>query len=148
MANKNEIDPLKLTLEQLNSLKTQHEEEINELNKQLEVLYNAKNRFINARNILDDISKYNDGDTLLVPLTSSLYVPGTILNPTKVMVELGTGYYCEKDIPSGKDLIDRKVTLVNTSIESIEGVGNQKQKNLETIGQIMQYKISMIQANK
>lgn len=34
--------------------------------------------------------------TILVPLTSSLYVPGKISNVSKVIVDVGTGYYVEK----------------------------------------------------
>jgi len=37
-------------------------------------------------------------------------------------VELGTGYYCDKDIPDAVQLIDRKIQLVNSSIESVEKV--------------------------
>jgi prefoldin subunit 5 len=38
------------------------------------------------------------------------------------MVELGTGYFCEKTIPDAKALIDRKMQLVTKSIETIEEV--------------------------
>ena len=36
------------------------------------------------------------GKSILVPLTSSLYVPGTLKNAGKVLVDVGTGYYIEK----------------------------------------------------
>jgi prefoldin alpha subunit len=36
------------------------------------------------------------GRSILVPLTSSLYVPGTLKNAGKVLVDVGTGYYIEK----------------------------------------------------
>jgi hypothetical protein len=39
-----------------------------------------------------------------------------------VLVELGTGYYCNKEIPDAVQLIDRKIQLVNSSIESVENV--------------------------
>ena len=35
------------------------------------------------------------GRSILVPLTSSLYVPGTLKNAGKVLVDIGTGYYIE-----------------------------------------------------
>ena len=35
------------------------------------------------------------GKDVLVPLTSSLYVSGTLGNPDNVMVDIGTGYYVE-----------------------------------------------------
>ena len=39
-----------------------------------------------------------------------------------MLVELGTGYYCDKEIPDAVQLIDRKIQLVNSSIESVENV--------------------------
>jgi prefoldin alpha subunit len=33
---------------------------------------------------------------ILVPLTTSLYVPGTLADPENVIVDVGTGFYVEK----------------------------------------------------
>jgi len=38
---------------------------------------------------------YSD-KTSLIPLTASLYVPGKLSDPEKVIVDIGTGYYVEK----------------------------------------------------
>jgi prefoldin alpha subunit len=111
VSNEREIQPMMLSLEQLSKLKQQHEEELQELQKQLEALHGAKYRFINARTTIDDISQSRTGEEILIPLSSSLYVPGKIRSPGKVIVELGTGYFCEKNIPEAKDLIDRKVNF-------------------------------------
>ena len=37
----------------------------------------------------------NLGRSILVPLTSSLYVRGTLKNAGRVLVDIGTGYYIE-----------------------------------------------------
>ena len=139
-----EIQPHQLSIEQLNGLRQQHEDEINELSRQLESLQQAKQRFITSRTTLDEISSSGSGDTVLVPLNNSLYVPGKISNPHKVMVELGTGYYCEKDINGAKELIDRKMQLISKSMESVETMGNNKRKTLEQLMQIMQYKMQSL----
>ena len=36
------------------------------------------------------------GKPLLVPLTTSLYVPGKLADPEHVIVDIGTGFYVEK----------------------------------------------------
>ena len=87
------------------------------------------------------MKKVPEGTNLLVPLNGSLYAPGVIADADKVIVELGTGYFCEKNTDGAKNLIDRKMQLVDKSIESIEQIGNKKRKNLEQIMQIMQYKM-------
>ena len=35
------------------------------------------------------------GKKMLVPLTASLYVPGTLDDAQKVLVDVGTGYFIE-----------------------------------------------------
>ena len=141
--NQREINIGQLSIEQLNGLKQQHEEELRGLQQQLETLHGAKNRFINARSTLDEIKTSNEGAPLLIPLNGSLYVPGKVATPDKVIVELGTGYFCEKTIPAAKDLIDRKTQLVTSSIDSVAAIGERKRKNLESIMAIMSYKLQM-----
>jgi prefoldin alpha subunit len=36
------------------------------------------------------------GKQILVPLTASLYVPGTLKDADNVIVDVGTGFYVEK----------------------------------------------------
>ena len=144
--NDREVNIGQLPMEQLNGLKTQHENEIRELQGQLETLHGAKNRFTVARRCVDEIKTTDVGTELLVPLNGSLYVPGTISDKDKVIVELGTGYFAEKTMDDAQTLIDRKMMLVTKSIESIEDIGGKKRKNLEQIMQVMQYKLMQQQA--
>ena len=51
----------------------------------------------------------SEGKDILVPLTGSMYVPGTLVDPNKVIVDVGTGYYVEKDVAAAKDYFNRKV---------------------------------------
>lgn len=88
VTNEREIQPMQLSLEQLSSLKTQHENEIQELQRQMESLYGAKSRYNNAKAVLGDISTCPSGNSLMIPLNSSLYVPGKIINPEKVCAQL------------------------------------------------------------
>mmetsp|Transcript_14600 Transcript_14600/g.24233 ORF Transcript_14600/g.24233 Transcript_14600/m.24233 type:complete len:160 (-) Transcript_14600:2185-2664(-) len=141
VSNEREVTVADLTLDQLSGLKTQHEDELTELQHQLEQLHGARNRYNNSMSTLDNMGRARDEQTMLIPLNSSLYAPGKVSSPNKVIVELGTGYFCEKTIPEAKKLIERKVALVNKSMESIENVGTNKKKNLDQITMVMQYKM-------
>lgn len=57
------------------------------------------------------IRRYNQNACLLlqVPLTQSLYVPGKIVEADKMMVDVGTGYYVEKDQQKTTEFLERKV---------------------------------------
>lgn len=78
------VSPMQLSLEQLNTIKTQLEEDLNELQRQLETLSNARGRFSTAKATLLDMKTCKEDEKLLIPLHSSLYVPGKLLNPNKV----------------------------------------------------------------
>ncbi|XP_075223730.1 putative prefoldin subunit 5 isoform X2 [Lycorma delicatula] len=64
----------------------------------------------------------------MVPLTGSMYVPGTIADSENVIIDVGTGYYLQKDIDGAKDYFKRKVTFVTEQMEKIQAVGMEKSK--------------------
>lgn len=131
ISNEREIKPMDLPIEQLNNLKMQHEEELRELQKQMESLAGklpqrvhwpqwqkiilltlvtgAKNRFLMAKSSLNELQSAEDNNALMIPLNASLYVPGSVHDKNKVIVELGTGYFAEKSIEDAHALVDRKV---------------------------------------
>lgn len=110
-----------MPIEQLAAIKKQQEDECFELQKQLEALSSARARYLSSRSSVDDIGNYADGNVMLVPLTQSLYVPGRIVESDKVIIELGTGYYCEKNVADAKELIDRKANFLfwNVSYQKV-----------------------------
>ena len=52
----------------------------------------------------------------MVPLTSSLYVPGTLGDDKKVLLEVGAGYFIEKDLPGATEYCDRKSKSLEESL--------------------------------
>ncbi len=49
------------------------------------------------------------GRDLLVPLTDSMFVPGSLASSTEVLIDIGTGYYLKKTIPGAVKVLDKKV---------------------------------------
>ncbi len=45
---------------------------------------------------------------VMVPLTSSLYVPGVMEDNQHVLVEVGAGYFIEKDCDGATEYCNRK----------------------------------------
>lgn len=80
-----EVNPFTMSIDQLNEIKSNLEYEIQDLQKQSESLNNAKARFNNAKLSIENLhNSSKEGDSLLVPLTSSLYVPGKLAKPDTV----------------------------------------------------------------
>lgn len=76
-----------------------------------------------------------------MPLTGSMYVPGKLKDPEKVVVDIGTGYYVEKDIEAARDYFTRKVKFVTEQMEKVQMVGNEKNKIREAVMDVMEMKL-------
>jgi prefoldin alpha subunit len=86
-----------LNLNQLADVKQQLEQEVEHLTDSFQKLRQAQLKFKECSTTVDEVSsEKNLNKPLLVPLTSSLYVPGKISDIEKFMVDVGTGYYVEK----------------------------------------------------
>jgi prefoldin alpha subunit len=72
------------------------EQELQHLTSSYGQLKAAQAKFRTCIESVDAIRPENAGKEILVPLTSSLYVPGMISDVKKVIVDVGTGYYVEK----------------------------------------------------
>ncbi|CAI0415412.1 unnamed protein product [Linum tenue] len=85
----------KMSVEQLKAVKEQTDLEVNLLQDSLNNIRTATTRLDLASAALHDLSLRPQGKKMLVPLTASLYVPGTLDDSEKVLVDIGTGYFVE-----------------------------------------------------
>ena len=54
-------------------------------------------KFQESGEVLDYLKTYGNKKEVMVPLTSSLYVPGVIEEEDKVLVEVGASYFIEQN---------------------------------------------------
>ncbi|KAK1295627.1 putative prefoldin subunit 5 [Acorus calamus] len=135
----------KLNVEQLKALKEQSEMEVNVLQDSLSKIKTAVTRLDIASNALLDLSLRPQGNQsitplplfrkMLVPLTASLYVSGTLEDADRVLVDVGTGYFIEKTTAEGKDYCDRKISLLKSNYDELMEVCLPKK--------LMRFKITM-----
>jgi prefoldin alpha subunit len=64
-----------------------------------------------------------------------------------VIVDIGTGYYVEKDRDSAKDYFKRKVDFVSEQIDKIEVLGFEKSQIRDAICEVMTIKIQQLKAS-
>ena len=74
----------------------------------------------------------------LLPLTSSLYVPGRLSDPEKVIVDVGTGYFVEKSRADAKKHYQDKIADVTKNMEQLQDTIHRKQDNVRVVGEVMQ----------
>ncbi|KAJ4290177.1 subunit of tubulin prefoldin [Collariella sp. IMI 366227] len=78
---------------------------------------------------------------ILVPLTNSLYVKGNLADPDKVLVDVGTGFYVEKDTKSAADFYEAKIKDLTGNIQGLEGIVQAKTNNLRVVEEVLRQKV-------
>lgn len=63
---------------------------------------------------------------ILVPLTSSMYVPGKLSNIKSVLLDVGTGYFVDKSIEDSKTFLDGKLEMLAKNVEKVKLYNNTK----------------------
>lgn len=137
-----EVD--KLSVDQLKALKEQTDLEVNLLQDSLNNIRTATTRLENASSALHDLSLRPQGKKMLVPLTASLYVPGTLDDADKVLVDVGTGYFIEKTMAEGKDYCERKINLLKSNFDQLIEVASKKKNIADEVGAILQAKLKQL----
>lgn len=83
-------------------VKKQLDDELEHLNSSFTQLRGAQARFADCvRSLERGISGQKIGQPVLVPLTTSLYVPGRLADTERVLVDAGTGFFVEKVCSNG-----------------------------------------------
>ena len=81
---------------------------------------------------------------MLVPITSSLYVPGETTPVETVLIDVGTGYFIEKSVPQAQGFLDRKIDLIRNQAVTVQQAMAIKNQNLEGVLQIMNQKTAAV----
>uniref|UniRef100_A0A6M2E4F9 Putative molecular chaperone prefoldin subunit 5 n=1 Tax=Amblyomma tuberculatum TaxID=48802 RepID=A0A6M2E4F9_9ACAR len=125
----------------LAQLKQHIEQELDFFSTSLQQLKAAQTKFQESENSLDMLKPSSEGKDILVPLTSSMYVPGRLVDVNKITVDIGTGYYIEKDIIASKDYFKRRVKYITDQMEKIQKIAQEKVALREAIIETMDKKI-------
>ncbi|XP_010546249.1 PREDICTED: probable prefoldin subunit 5 [Tarenaya hassleriana] len=136
----------KMGAEQLKALKEQADLEVNLLQDSLNNIRTATSRLDSASAALHDLSLRPQGKKMLMPLTASLYVPGTLDDAGKVLVDIGTGYFVEKTMVEGKDYCERKINLLKSNFDQLLEVATTKKSLADEAGMILQAKLKQLSA--
>lgn len=89
-------------------------------------LENAKIKFNESANAIDRQKDVPSGSQILVPLTGSMYVPAIVNDNNAFIVDIGTGYYVEKNTKSANDYFKRKVQFLSEQIDKYVKLAQEK----------------------
>eukprot|EP01065_Artemidia_motanka_P032138 TRINITY_DN39188_c0_g1_i1.p1 TRINITY_DN39188_c0_g1~~TRINITY_DN39188_c0_g1_i1.p1 ORF type:complete len:158 (+),score=62.85 TRINITY_DN39188_c0_g1_i1:67-540(+) len=134
-----------LSPQELSQLSENLQSEIQTLTSHFNALRGARERYLESRRVLNQLSECKPGDPLLVPLSSSLYVPGVVGDNSKAIIEVGTGYFIKMPVPKGQDFMDRKVKNLQETMQEAEKAVNVKQQQLDIMQMTLRSKIMQAQ---
>lgn len=162
------LDITTLPVQQLSQLQQRISQELEHLSNSHARLRAAQARFRDCiRSIKDGVEKKSTGtnkkldriiskatltitlDTpLLIPLTTSLYVPARP-NANKsdvVLVDVGTGFYVEKKTPDAIKFYNGKVEDLTKNLSDIEKAVGSKNSDLRMVEEVLREKVLAEQA--
>mmetsp|Transcript_130514 Transcript_130514/g.194337 ORF Transcript_130514/g.194337 Transcript_130514/m.194337 type:complete len:170 (-) Transcript_130514:58-567(-) len=137
-----------MSLEELNQMKQQEEGRLQALTNRYAQLRAAAARLSASQMAIGELSPASEGKDVMVPLTESVYVPGKIRDPSKFLVDIGTGFYVEKSSKDTNSFLDRKLKLVDANSENIAKAIQVTRQNLESLSMTMQGKMLEIRARQ
>ncbi|XP_055379385.1 probable prefoldin subunit 5 [Condylostylus longicornis] len=140
-----QIDLTKLNLPQLQQLKMEFESELSVFQESLQTLVKCKGKYSASKEALEQIKPDWENKEILVPLTGSMYIPGVVKSIDNFIIEIGTGYYIEKDLSDSKDYFKRKIDYVQEQIEKIDKIQVQKSRVLGAVQEVIEIKVVAMQ---
>ncbi|KAK7511695.1 Prefoldin [Phyllosticta citriasiana] len=136
------VDLASLSVQQLSQLKKQLDTELEHLTGSFQSLRGAQTRFRDClKSINTGVSSGSTDKPILVPLTSSLYVPGTLANLSSVLVDIGTGFFVEKSTADAADFYDRKIKDLEKNLKDLEAIVTGKSGNLRVVEDVLRQKV-------
>ncbi|OAL33790.1 hypothetical protein AYO20_06966 [Fonsecaea nubica] len=153
------VDITTLSVQQISALQARLSQELEHLSTSYQRLRAAQSRFRDCIRSIQDGVQGRSGDTpLLIPLTTSLYVPGTLaapkspssastsstMKPSKpptVMVDVGTGFFVEKTPADATKFYQGKVEELTKNLQDIEKVVSGKTESLRVVEDALRRKM-------
>ncbi|KAI1840494.1 hypothetical protein JX265_008609 [Neoarthrinium moseri] len=133
-----------LSAQQLSQVKKQLDEELEHLTSSFTQLHAAQSKFRECLRCVQSGKSpaLQENKSILVPLTNSLYVRGNLSSASHVIVDVGTGFYVEKDIKSASEFYNAKVNELADNIKDLEAIIQQKTNNVRLIEEVLRQKMA------
>lgn len=121
-----------LNLEQLTYIGKQIEQEISSYSSYYTSLKVALNKFTDNKEYVKDLADCKDKE-ILVPITSSLYIPGKCGDISNVMIEVGANYFVGTKLENAEKFCNRKVKMIKDNMDKIDEIIKTKNNHMNVI---------------
>ncbi|CAM4745971.1 unnamed protein product [Rotaria magnacalcarata] len=140
--------PAGLSMAQIEQVRTQLQSDIEMLQSSIQRLQYAQEGFGESMVAVQRLPTNNQDNSLLVPLSSSMYVPGRLSDPEHVLVDVGTGFFIEMRPKKAQDYFKRKHDYIQVEIDKLQKVLYDKLLTRQQINGIIQMHLQQQQQQK
>ncbi|KAG7107137.1 DNA-directed RNA polymerases I like protein [Verticillium longisporum] len=138
-----------LDVQQLGQVKKQIEQELEHLTQSFAQLHAVQGKFKECQRIVKTRPGSVEGErSVLVPLTNSLYVRGELSDPGRVFVDVGTGFYVEKESCAAELFYNAKIKQLAQNIQDLEVIVQRKTANVRSVEDVLRQKVMAGQASE
>uniref|UniRef100_A0A7S0WV83 Prefoldin subunit 5 n=1 Tax=Chlamydomonas leiostraca TaxID=1034604 RepID=A0A7S0WV83_9CHLO len=131
--------------QQLANAKRNIEADIQRYAESMNFFIKSANIYNAANTAIKNLGESKEGQPLLLPLTQSLYVSGSLASVDEVLVDVGTGYYVEMTTGDAQDYCGRKVQKLQDTINDLNEVMKTKQAQLMQVSRVLDDKVALLQ---
>merc|ERR1712066_56764 len=144
-----QVDIRSLGPEQIEQLRHQVNSEIQTFSTAIENFKIVQQKYVESRGCIKSLENDTEGKEILIPITSSMYVPGRLKNTNKVIIDIGTGYYVEKNRSDADDFCKRKIEQIAKQLQKVQPALKQRYESKKVIDNtILQLQAQMQQQAK
>lgn len=134
--------------DQLERLQNDLQREVEMISSSLSQLSSAVARLTASKENAAQIGSMAPNRDIMVPLTSSIYVPGHIVDTNKVLIDVGTGFFVEKSPAAAEKHFARRATLLKEEADRATQAHTQKRQQLEAVSAVLQRKTAEVAAQR
>jgi prefoldin alpha subunit len=133
-----------LSIEQLENLEEGMSKDVEMLQKQMAMLSDGTQRLQASKEGAEMVASMKDGTDIMVPLTGSIYVPGKIKDTSAVLVDVGTGYFVEKEPRKAAEYFARRAAVLKQEGDNTAAALTEKRQHLEAVAAVLEKKKSPV----
>ncbi|KAI0557350.1 Prefoldin [Gracilaria domingensis] len=137
-----------LAPQQLQKIQSDLQREIEIISASLAQLSNAVQRLTASRENAAHMAEMEVDSEVMVPITSSIYLPGKLQDTSKVLIDIGTGFFVEKTPIAAKEYFARRASLLKEEQDRATQIHTQKRQHLEAVSAVLHRKTAELNASE
>lgn len=126
--------------EQLDRLQGELQREVQMIAASLSQLSSAVSRLTASKENAAQVGEMSKDREIMVPLTSSIYVPGRLADTKMVLIDIGTGFFVQKSPAAAEKHFAKRAALLKEEADKATQVHTQKRQQLEAVSAVLQRK--------